>query len=98
MSGNGPGRDRPDAANRSIRLGLRANLGQFLLLVGVSALVGATVGQERAVLPLLADRVFGLRTLTTTIGFVVSKNGPSPVIALPFRNVIHRRPTSPRSS
>lgn len=51
---------------------MRANMGQFLLLVAVSALVGATVGQERAILPLLASRVFGLRAVTTAVGFVVA--------------------------
>ena len=34
------------APARPIRLGLRENLGQFSLLVGVNALVGAMVGQE----------------------------------------------------
>jgi len=37
-----------------LRLGLRANLAQFMLLVGVNALVGGMIGQERTVLPLLA--------------------------------------------
>ena len=37
-------------------LGLRANAGQFALLVGVNALVGGMVGQERAIVPLLATR------------------------------------------
>ena len=41
-------------------LGLRANAGQFSLLVGVNALVGVMLGQERTVLPLLATDVFGL--------------------------------------
>ncbi|MDX1449861.1 MAG: MFS transporter, partial [Acidimicrobiia bacterium] len=40
---------------RPVRLGLRENLPQFLLLVLVNALVGATVGQERTVVPLLAE-------------------------------------------
>jgi hypothetical protein len=39
--------------DRHVRLGLRANLAQFALLVGVNALVGGTIGQERTVLPLL---------------------------------------------
>ena len=39
---------------RPPQLGLRANLGQFSLLVGVNALVGGMIGQERTVLPLLA--------------------------------------------
>ena len=43
----------------ALTLGLRANAGQFALLVGVSALVGGMVGQERAIVPLLG--VAGLR-------------------------------------
>jgi hypothetical protein len=38
----------------TVHLGLRANLGQFALLVGVNALVGGMFGLERTVLPLLA--------------------------------------------
>src|SRR5262245_19273038 len=38
------------ASRAVVRLGLRENLGQFVLLVAVSALVGGMVGQERTVL------------------------------------------------
>jgi queuine tRNA-ribosyltransferase len=38
-----------------VQLGLRENLAQFSLLVGVNALVGGMVGTERVVVPLLAD-------------------------------------------
>jgi len=55
----------------AISLGLRANLGQFALLVGVNALVGAMVGQERTVLPLLATDVFGLQAATAALTFIV---------------------------
>ncbi len=55
-----------------IRLGLRENLGQFALLVGVNALVGGMIGQERTVLPLLADRVFGLTAFTAALTFIVA--------------------------
>jgi MFS family permease len=55
-----------------VRLGLRANLGQFLLLVGVNALVGGTLGQERTVLPLLGDRVFHVTGLTAGLTFIVA--------------------------
>jgi MFS family permease len=55
----------------TLTLGLRANAGQFALLVGVNALVGATVGQERTVLPLLAGQVFGLASATATMTFLV---------------------------
>jgi MFS family permease len=54
------------------QLGLRANLRQFALLVGVNALVGGMVGQERALLPLLATDVFGLTTFTSTLTFLVA--------------------------
>lgn len=53
-------------------LGLRANAGQFTLLVGVSALVGATVGQERAIVPLLATDVFGVPTAIAALSFLVA--------------------------
>jgi len=55
-----------------LRLGLRENLPQFLLLVGVNALVGGMIGQERTVLPLLADQVFGLSAYTATLTFIVA--------------------------
>jgi MFS family permease len=55
-----------------IVLGLRANAGQFALLVGVSALVGGMVGQERTVVPLLAFEVFGLPTATAALAFLVA--------------------------
>ena len=58
--------------SQSIRLGLRANIGQFALLVAVNALVGGMVGQERTVLPLLAGDVFGLHELTAVLTFIVA--------------------------
>jgi MFS family permease len=65
--------------SQPVRLGLRANLGQFALLVGVNALVGGMVGQERSVLPLLATDVFGITgataILTYLLAFGVTKAG-----------------------
>ncbi len=55
-----------------IRLGLRENLAQFSLLVGVNALVGGMIGQERIVLPLLASREFHLTAFTATLTFIVA--------------------------
>jgi MFS family permease len=55
-----------------LQLGLRANLAQFSLLVGVNALVGGMVGQERTVLPLLAKRVFHLEAFTAALTFIVA--------------------------
>lgn len=56
----------------TVRLGLRENLPQFLLLVGVNALVGGMIGQERTVLPLLADEVFGLTAFSATLTFIAA--------------------------
>lgn len=53
-------------------LGLRANLSQFLLLVLVNAFVGAMVGLERDIVPLLGARQFGLASATTGLSFIVS--------------------------
>jgi MFS family permease len=55
-----------------VRLGLRANAGQFGLLVGLNALVGAMVGLERSVLPLVGEQDFGLRSATAILAFVVA--------------------------
>jgi MFS family permease len=56
----------------NIRLGLRVNAGQFGLLVALNALVGAMVGLERSVLPLVGERDFGLRSTTAILAFVVA--------------------------
>jgi MFS family permease len=53
-------------------LGLRANLGQFALLVGVNGLVGGMIGQERTILPLLARDVFGLTGFTVVLTFILA--------------------------
>jgi MFS family permease len=53
-------------------LGLRANLAQFSLLVAVNALVGGMLGQERTVLPLLAERVFQLSAYTAVLTYIVA--------------------------
>lgn len=56
----------------SVRLGLRENLPQFALLVGVNALVGGLVGQERTVLPLLAESEFALPGYTAMLTFIAA--------------------------
>ena len=54
------------------RLGLRENLPQFSLLVVLNAFVGAMVGLERTVLPLLGEQEFGLASKTAITSFIVS--------------------------
>lgn len=61
------------------RLGLRENLPQFLLLVGVNALVGGMYGQERTLLPLLAREEFGLQSATGVLTFIVAFGLTKPV-------------------
>ena len=55
-----------------VRLGLRANAGQFTLLVGLNALVGAMVGLERSVLPLVGADDFGLESKSAILSFIVA--------------------------
>jgi MFS family permease len=55
-----------------VRLGLRANLAQFSLLVAVNALVGGMLGQERTVLPLLAEREFHLAAYTGALTYILA--------------------------
>ncbi len=59
-------------ADRPVRLGLRANLGQFALLVAVNALVGGMVGQERTVVPLLGSDVFGITGVTAILTYLLA--------------------------
>lgn len=61
-----------DSGSDPIRLGLRANWEQFSLLVAVNAFVGATVGIERVLLPILAEREFGLASRAAILSFIVS--------------------------
>lgn len=76
-----PGRTSPPSAGpvpagaapgSGIRLGLRANLAQFSLLVAVNALVGGTLGQERTVVPLLATQTFHLAAFTSALTFILA--------------------------
>jgi MFS family permease len=60
------------ATAKAPRLGLRANLAQFSLLVAVNALVGGVLGQERNVLPLLAEQTFHLTAYTATLTYVLA--------------------------
>ena len=66
-----PAPDRP-APGPAVRLGLRANLAQFSLLVAVNALVGGTLGQERTVVPLLAEQTFHLAAFSSALTFILA--------------------------
>ena len=60
------------APSRHRELGLRQNLAQFTLLVAVNALVGGMLGQERTVLPLLAEDEFGLTAYTAATTYILA--------------------------
>jgi MFS family permease len=52
--------------------GLRANWRQFWLLVVINAFVGAMVGLERTVLPLIGVEEFGLESTTAALSFIAT--------------------------
>ena len=59
------------AAGRAPRLGLRENAAQFTLLVIVNAFVGAMVGIERSILPMIAEQEFALAARSAILSFIV---------------------------
>ena len=71
--GGSPGRASVAAPGvPGVALGLRANWRQFALLVLVNVFVGALVGLERAVLPLLAEAEFGVASRQAMLAFIAS--------------------------
>ena len=64
-------RELTTAESRPV-LGLRANWRQFWLLVLINAFVGAMVGLERAVLPLIAERDFALASTSAVLSFIAT--------------------------
>ena len=58
--------------NRAVQLGLRENLSQFSLLVGVNAFVGAMVGLERSTLPLVGRGDFHLTSSAAVLSFIMA--------------------------
>jgi MFS family permease len=74
----------------AVRLGLRANARQFALLVGLNALVGAMVGLERSVLPLVGKQDFGLRSTSAILAFVVAFGAAKAVTNLAAGGLVER--------
>ena len=56
---------------REIKLGLKENLNQFILLIIVNAFVGGMVGLERTILPQIAEKEFHLAVNTTILSFII---------------------------
>src|SRR5262245_23437318 len=55
-----------------MELGIKANARPFLLLIAINAFVGATIGLERAVLPLIATTSFGVVSKSVTLSFLIA--------------------------
>jgi len=56
----------------TIKIGIKENVGNFMLLVLINFFVGSMVGLERTVLPVLGKTNFGLVSSSAAISFIVS--------------------------
>ena len=55
----------------SVKLGLKENLNQFILLIVVNAFVGGMVGLERSILPQIAEAEFHIAAKTAVLSFII---------------------------
>jgi MFS family permease len=79
--------DNADANNtknnaRSISLGLRQNINQFSVLVLVNAFVGAMIGLEQTVVPLIGRDEFGIESNALIVSFIASFGAVKAVLNL----------------
>ena len=58
--------------SKPIELGLRPNIQQFLILVLVNAFVGAMIGLEQTVVPLIGKSKFGIESSAIIVSFIPS--------------------------
>jgi MFS family permease len=56
----------------AIKLGLKPNINQFLLLIVVNAFVGAMIGLEQTVIPILGKEEFDLESNALILSFIAS--------------------------
>ena len=74
----------------SIRLGLRPNINQFSILVLVNAFVGAMIGLEQTVIPLIGRNEFGIESNTLIVSFIASFGAVKAVLNLFAGNMSDR--------
>jgi MFS family permease len=55
----------------NVKLGLRENLNQFILLIIVNAFVGGMIGLERSILPQIAEAEFHIAAKTAILSFII---------------------------
>jgi len=65
-----------------IKLGLRPNIQQFLILVLVNAFVGAMIGLEQTVVPLVGKVEFGIESSAIIVLFIASFGAVKAVLNL----------------
>ena len=61
-----------DDKDLTIKQGLRQNLGQFVILIVVNAFVGAMIGLEQTVVPLIGRNEFGIESNAIILSFIAS--------------------------
>lgn len=54
-----------------VKLGLRENIHQFVLLIIVNAFVGGMIGMERSILPQIAEAEFHIAAKTAILSFII---------------------------
>jgi MFS family permease len=69
-------------ASKPVRLGLRPNKNQFLILVLVNAFVGAMIGLEQTVVPLIGEDEFGIQSNALVVSFIASFGAVKAVLNL----------------
>jgi MFS family permease len=64
--------DRGNDKDVTIKQGLRQNLSQFVILIVVNAFVGAMIGLEQTVVPLIGKDIFGIQSNAIILSFIAS--------------------------
>ena len=64
--------DKEGKKSNPIKLGLRPNIQQFLILVLVNAFVGAMIGLEQTVVPLIGKSEFGIESSAIIVSFIAT--------------------------
>ena len=71
-SNDDKGKNKTNKDSNSIKLGLKPNINQFLLLILVNAFVGAMIGLEQTVIPILGKEEFDLESNALILSFIAS--------------------------
>ena len=75
VKNNSDSKKNKDKTNKdfiAIKLGLKPNIHQFLLLILVNAFVGAMIGLEQTVIPILGKEEFDLESNALILSFIAS--------------------------